>query len=250
MAVEQGKLKTPEENYEDAAMELALYRMLQRECDTVKERASKDEEAETIRMAEKSTQRMFDLIDRHTRKKYGERNFGRYGVRLLKIAALAILVLNLGLTVVTATSATVRAKVIEFLTEINTSYMGMGFRESGLDIEVPEDWEESYYPTFIPDGYVLRFSNTNGGISEAEYTNAQGDKLLIRICDITAGNRINTEGARISRTTVQGVNATVLQQPYEKVDVVWANGDRYFIVSSNDYETTLSVAESIKLIKK
>ena len=33
MAVEQGKLKTPEENYEDAAMELALYRMLQRECD-------------------------------------------------------------------------------------------------------------------------------------------------------------------------------------------------------------------------
>ena len=61
MAVEQGKLKTPEENYEDAAMELALYRMLHRECDTVKERASKDEEAETIRMAEKSTQRMFDL---------------------------------------------------------------------------------------------------------------------------------------------------------------------------------------------
>ena len=28
MAVEQGKLKTPEENYEDAALELALYRML------------------------------------------------------------------------------------------------------------------------------------------------------------------------------------------------------------------------------
>ena len=248
MDVEQGKLRTPEENYEDAALELALYRMLRHECDTIKERASEDEEAETIRMAEKSTQRMFDLIDRHTRKKYGERNFGRYGVRLLKVAALAILVLNLGLTVVTATSATVRAKVIEFLTEINTSYMG--FRESGLDIEVPEDWEESYYPTFIPDGYVLRFSNTNGGISEAEYTNAQGDKLLIRICDITADNRINTEGARISRTTVQGVNATVLQQPYEKVDVVWANGDRYFIVSSNDYETTLSVAESIKLIQK
>lgn len=35
MAVEQGKLKTPEENYEDAALELALYRMLRHEHEMV-----------------------------------------------------------------------------------------------------------------------------------------------------------------------------------------------------------------------
>lgn len=250
MFIEQGQLKTPEENYEDAAMELALYRMLQHECDTVKKCASEDEEAEMIRVSEKSTQRMFDLIERHTRKKYGKGNFGRYGAYFLKVAALAILILNMGLTIAVATSTTVRTKVIDFLTEINTSYIGIGFRESGLSIEVPENWAESYYPTYIPEGYVLQFSNVYGGISEAEYTNAQGDILLIRICNITAVDRINAEDAMISHTTVQGVKATVLQQPYAEVDIIWANGERYFVVSSNDYNTTLAVAESIKLIQK
>ena len=51
MAVEQGKLKTPEENYEDAALELALYRMLRHEHEMVKANSSEDDEKETQRIA-------------------------------------------------------------------------------------------------------------------------------------------------------------------------------------------------------
>ena len=139
---------------------------------------------------------------------------------------------------------------MDFLTEINASYMSMGFRETELEIDVPENWEGSYYPTFLPKEYMLQSSKSDGGISEAEYTDVQGCILRITECSITAINRVNTENAEISHVKVHGVNATVLKQPYGEIDIVWANGDRYFIVSSNDYDTALAVAESMKLIQK
>ena len=40
------------------------------------------------------------------------------------------------------------------------------------------------------------------------------------------------------------------KKPYGEIDIIWANGDRYFIVSSNDYDTALAVAESMKLVQK
>lgn len=128
MAVEQGKLKTPEENYEDAALELALYRMLRHEHEMVKANSSEDDEKETQRIAAESTPRIFALIERRTKRREGN-SFKRQSARFLKAVACVVLVANMGLTIATATSAPVRAKVMDFLTEINASYMSMGFRE-------------------------------------------------------------------------------------------------------------------------
>lgn len=249
MVIKQEQPKTPEENYEDAALELALYRMLQHEHEMVKANSSEDDEKETQRIAAESTPRIFALIERHTKWREGN-SFKRQSARFLKAVACVVLVANMGLTIATATSAPVRAKVIDFLTEINASYMSMGFRETELEIDVPENWAGSYYPTFLPQGYVLQSSKSDGGISKAEYTDVQGGTLHITECNITAINRINTENAEVSHVKVHGVNAMVLKQPYGEVDIVWANGDRYFIVSSNDYDTALAVAESMKLIQK
>lgn len=248
MNTDQERLKTPEENYEAAILQLAIYRMLQHERDVVKENASEKAEEETLLMA--STPHILRLIEQQV-KEVNRSNLKKYGVRLLKAVALVVLVLNMGLTIATAASATMRVKVINFLTEMNGSYVSIGFIENGLDAVVPENWEENYFPTFIPSSYVLQSSYSNKGISEVEYADTQGRCLLIRICDITTVNRLNTEDAYISHTTVHGgVTAIVLRQPYEEVDIIWAIGDRYFIVSSCDYETALAVAESVKLIQR
>lgn len=249
MVIKQEQPKTPEENYEDAAPELALYRMLQHEHEMVKVNSSEDDEKETQRIAAESTPRIFALIERHTKRREGN-SFKRQSARFLKAVACVVLVANMGLTIATAASSSVRTKVIDFLTEINASYMSMGFRETELDINVPENWAGSYYPTFLPKEYMLQSSKSDGRISAAEYTDVQGGILRITECSVTAINRVNTENAEISYAKVHGVNATVLKQPYGEIDIVWANGDRYFIVSSNDYDTALAVAESMKLIQK
>ena len=143
MVIKHEQPKTPEENYEDAALELALYRMLQHEHEMVKADSSEDDEKETQHIAAESTSRIFALIERHTKRRDGN-SFKRQSARFLKAVACVVLVANMGLTIATATSAPVRTKVIDFLNEINASYMSMGFRETGVEIDVPENWEGSY----------------------------------------------------------------------------------------------------------
>lgn len=249
MAGNQERLKTPEENYEEAALELALYRMLQHEGETAKANSSEADEREVRRMATENTQRIFALFERHTQKRNGD-YFKRQSIRFLKAAACIVLVANMGLTIATATSGHVRVKVIDFLTEINAAYMSMGFSDTGWEIDVPENWEGLYYPTFLPEGYVLQSSTSYGGICYANYADAQGGVLRITECNITAMSRINTENAEISQVNLHGINATVIKQPYGDIDIVWANGDRYFIVNSKDDDAAFAVAESMKLIQK
>lgn len=79
--------------------------------------------------------------------------------------------------------------------------------------------------------------------------NARDEVLRIGVYRTTA-TVINTEKAKITHTTLHGAAAMILEQPNGEVDAIWANGDRYFIISSDDYETTLAVAESVGVIQK
>lgn len=250
MIAENETFKTPEENYETAALELAIYRMMQRDHDNAKAAFSPKDAKKLSQTAQKSLPHMLKLIDRQTRKLALHKTLRKQGFRILKTAAVIVLVLNMGLTIATAASSNIRAQVIEFLAEINDSYMVISFMTTDEELSVPETWTENYYPTYIPEEYSLQFINSQNGISEVEYADAQANKLRIQICDITVINRINTENADISHTTIQEMKATVLQQPYGETDVIWAMGDRYFVVTGYNFETVQAVAESIKIIKK
>ena len=248
MNSERERTKTTEEKHEEAALELALYQMLQKEGEAARESASSEDEAETRRMAAECTPRILASIDQRMRR-HDWKHDRRQGARLLKAAACIVLVANMCLTIATATSTTVRARVMKFLTEINSSYMDIRFVDTGLGVEVPEEWTESYYPNYIPDDYVLQFAHSVARNSEAEYVNARDEVLRIGVYSTTA-TVINTEKAKITHTTLHGAAAMILEQPNGEVDAIWANGDRYFIISSDDYETTLAVAESVGVIQK
>ena len=103
MVIKHEQPKTPEENYEDAALELALYRMLQHEHEMVKADSSEDDEKETQHIAAESTSRIFALIERHTKRRDGN-SFKRQSARFLKAVACVVLVANMGLTIATATT--------------------------------------------------------------------------------------------------------------------------------------------------
>lgn len=250
MIFENETFKTPEENYETAALELAIYRMLKRDHDKAKASFNQEEAEELSRVDQENLPRMLKLIERQTMKFKLLQSLKEQGFRILKTAVVIILVLNMCLTIATAASSNIRVKVIEFLTEINNSYMSMGFTTTDEEVSVPETWMESYYPTYIPQGYSVRFISSQKGISLIEYEDSQENVLRIQICDSTVISRINTENADISYTTIHEMNATVLQQPYGEIDIIWAMGNRFFIVTSNDVETAQTVAESIKIIKK
>ena len=100
--MKQEKMRTPEEAYEAAALELAAYRLMQQE----------QGDGETLEdAAAESMPRMLKMIDRQLTKKQRHERFWKQTVRVLKTAAMVVLVLNMArvAAVVVAVKALVRA---------------------------------------------------------------------------------------------------------------------------------------------
>ncbi len=247
---EHERLNTPEENYEAASLELALYRIMKRDQDAVKAAMSVDEENELSRMTEEKMPHMLSFIDTQMKHMAARSSLLKHGRRFLQIAAVVVLILNIGLTAAVAASSSVRATVIRFLMEMNDSYMSIGFIENEGELIVPEEWEGNYYPTYIPQGYFIQRCTSVAGANAAEYSNAEGNTIVIEVNGVHAFGRINTENAEIEFIQVHGVEATVLRQPVGDVSIIWSLGDCYFEVTGNDYETALAVAQSIEVIQK
>lgn len=247
---ENEKINTPEENYEAASLELALYRIMKRDHDAVKAAMSEEDEKVLSQIAEEKMPRMLGFIDRQMRRMAVRPSLRRQGHRILQTAAVVVLILNIGFGTAVATSGNVRAKVIRFLMEMNDSYMSIGFTESEGEIIIPEEWEGRYFPTYIPQGYSIQRCVSGTEANLVEYVNAEGNTLTIEVCDINSFSRINTEKSEINFIPLHGVEATILRQPYGAVCIIWSLGDCWFNVTGDDYEITLAVAQSMEAIQK
>lgn len=244
------KMHTPEENYEAASLELAIYRMMKRDHDAVRAAMSEEDENELSRIAEEKTPRMLGFIDKQMKRIAMRSNLWKHGRRILETAAVVVLILNIGLAAAVATSESVRAKVVRFLMEMNDSYMNIGFSQDEKEIIVPEEWEGRYYPTYIPQGYFIQRCVSHAGTNMVEYGDAEGNIITIEVCDTNSFGRLNTENTVIDSIQLHSVTATVLRQPFGEINMIWSIGDHYFSVSGRDYETVLAVAESIEVIQK
>ncbi|MBQ9300429.1 MAG: DUF4367 domain-containing protein [Clostridia bacterium] len=246
----QSAMKTPMEKYEEAALELASYRLLQGEQQKLSDPAlnltawaSPDDETEF-------SQRINKLIDAEFRKEALTNVLKTKPLRLLKFAALLILLVNMAITIAVAASDTIRVRVLQFLMQNTPSYTQIKFVPTGIEIEIPVDWSEDYFPTYIPQGFYMKKVEPYKEAALVVYENDRNQRIEIEICGPGAVAQVDSENAEMFNISIQGHSATVMQKN-GWTRIVWNVGDRYIMVRSNtDYENTISVAESISPIQK
>lgn len=91
MKSDNEKMNTPEENYEAASLELALYRIMRRDHDAVKAAMSEEDEKELSQIAEEKMPRMLGFIDQQMKRVAVRSNLWKHGRRILQTAAVAVL---------------------------------------------------------------------------------------------------------------------------------------------------------------
>lgn len=243
------KQRTQEEKYEEAAIELAVYRLLIEERD----KAAKPLDDETEKLLQEQyehtlPQRMA-MIDRETRRRaliIGVRNCAP---RILKIAATVILLLNMGLTIAIASNSATRAYLMEFFVKVNDEYAEIGFYKTETSVTIPDRWTGNCYPTYIPEGFSIIQVVPDKVMSSVLYIDPNDRKLSFELYNMAARVNIDAENARMSCVTVQGVKSTVFEKD-GKVTLVFPYGEQFVILH---IEGTLSeivaVAASIRAIK-
>jgi len=163
---------------------------------------------------------------------------------------LIVLVLNFALTVAVAANQNIRVKVVQFFESMNESYAEYGYVQTGETLQIPEDWTEHYYLSYIPEGYEISNKSIGETISTVEYSKNEEDRIFFGVFGIHEQTNLDVENAMVSVADINGSNATVIEKE-GTIRMVWCVGNCYFVlITTEDYATTRDIAQSVTLIQK
>jgi len=240
---------TPEEQYEAAALRLAIYRNIQEESKKLMESLSDEDREKADQFAKETYASSLRQAQKMLRRKNTGKNL-RIILRPLVAVLLAVMILNFGLTIAAASSQTVRNQLVRFLLNINSSYATAGYESVDESIEVPSGWNESYYISYIPEGYHIDKQTRDNDVSFVEYRNQTGKKLSFQVCGLNSTTNVDAEAAKVTTEKIGESTATVIINS-SQTSVIWQVGDRYIVVISTESEDlALAVAKSVALVKK
>lgn len=116
---------------------------------------------------------------------------------------------------------------------------------TGKTIEVPESWEDSFYPAYIPEGFVYKESYFHG----VDYVDAKGNMLSYSENTMGAHISFDTENADVKAVQINGAEATLIEKEGWST-VIWSANNRLFVVDlKGEAEIALMVAASVTLIR-
>lgn len=116
---------------------------------------------------------------------------------------------------------------------------------TGKTIEVPESWEDSFYPAYIPEGFVYKESYFHG----VDYVDAKGNMLSYSENTMGAHISFDTENADVKAVQINGAEATLIKKEGWST-VIWSANNRLFVVDlKGEAEIALMVAASVTLIR-
>lgn len=174
-------------------------------------------------------------------------HFRRSIPRIIEVAACLVLVMGIAAPFAIANVEAIRVKVMELLIDIQEDHTALQFVENeDAAFYVPVEWQGNYYPTFIPEGFMLEDINMLG--DEATFVNQNGDSISYGEYDADDCVDINSENASLSYTTVNGANTFVVERE-DYVILSWNTEEKFFvIIADTTVEEALSIAQSVRRI--
>jgi hypothetical protein len=176
-----------------------------RECD-LWERESGD-----VTIPDKVESQILELARKHEKKQLNKKR-NRYIRRYTKTAAAIVLLVTVSFTALIINADAWRGKVFSFIFQDSDAYMKIipvetGDPDENAQSNLPADWEDVYYPDYLPEGYQFAEAAAAGSARTISFQN-DGD-ILILSQEPSEGAEvlIDKEGTENGETEVQGSTA-------------------------------------------
>lgn len=237
-------LEPPERSvnpYEAAALEAAFAEMVKEECSELTAQEPSAEEAQTLDALEQrlpvQLARLDKMIDRHNRLA------PRQQVQQFLRAAAILAIVFLGFGTAVAAHEPLRIRFLEYLTQSTNEYLAMGFKKSTQALAVPDDWQGSFFPSYLPDGFELAYYQSDARRSSAVF-NATDCSVTLNIYTASSMTRVNSEHAETR--PIQIGNAEALLVSLDGLHTIILSGEaNYVSISSTSQDAAIAFAESL-----
>ncbi len=162
-----------------------------------------------------------------------------------RIVAAVLIVLMVGAGSAIAALQMAGVSILGLSAQSYPDHTSYSLTYTGKTIEVPESWEDSFYPAYIPEGFVYKESYFHG----VDYVDAKGNMLSYSENTMGAHISFDTENADVKAVQINGAEATLIEKEGWST-VIWSANNRLFVVDlKGEAEIALMVAASVTLIR-
>ncbi len=162
-----------------------------------------------------------------------------------RIVAAVLIVLMVGAGSAVAALQMAGVSLLGLSAQSYPDHTSYSLTYTGKTIEVPESWEDSFYPAYIPEGFVYKESYFHG----VDYVDAKGNMLSYSENTMGAHISFDTENADVKAVQINGTEATLIEKEGWST-VIWSANNRLFVVDlKGEAEIALMVAASVTLIR-
>lgn len=163
-------------------------------------------------------------------------------------AAVVFLAILLSSTVVTMSVEAFRVRFLNWFIESEKDHNRVEFESSNQVLELPGEWRNYYYPTYIPEGYFLIDANGNDLLKTILLTNDGGKLLLISQAKGNMGLNIDSEDTDTATITINDVEA-LLTEKSNQITITWAyQGVIFTVEGEEDINIMIQISEKLKKV--
>lgn len=178
--------------------------------------------------------------------------------RIIEIAACLVLIVAIAMPVALATSAAFRAKVMHLLMEMDSEKGAAYFsftEDKNASFWVPEGWQGTHYPSYIPDGFLM--NEFDPFFTMVEYRNDQNDLFYFIENNENSDMMAGTDNSTVSSITINGhpgflIDGVTSDGITHTTTVVWQNDTKWFSITSFGLSSNevMTIATRVKEIIK
>lgn len=174
--------------------------------------------------------------------------------RIGKIAAAVFLCFVMVSTILVVSVEAFRLKVIDFIMTDHGEYVDLNPAESGTVSDavrdrLPETWEDAFYPSMLPEGYIFGDAYDLGKSKTILFVNEKQETITITFTPIEQGQRMaDSEGSNVERITING-NPGICFTKEERTILHWSqSGYEFNLIAFLPEDASIEIAENMKYV--
>ena len=192
------------------------------------------------------------IIEKNSRNGKDRSHLKRQIARAMRIAAVLIVCLTVAGVTAVAGSSHLRVQIMQLLARTTPSYTELSLSVE-KEIEIPSEWQGTYYPWAVPERSVISYMDSNNKISWVCFSDEGSDgkwKVSFTEYDEATDIRIDSENANQVESMINGHEVTILEKE-GLITVYWNDGQRLLVLQTQrcSLSETITYASNVVMIK-
>jgi hypothetical protein len=240
------------EEYEDSLFRLAVYDAAEKDGKLLHKQNEKLRGNPGLIPTEASVRKFNKRLNSYYRKNWlSQKQF----LKTVNKIAVVLLIVLITFSTAMVTAVAFRAEVMNLLIQAEDKYTS--FRLKGNNITSSESnleigWENSYAPTYIPEGFQVIQNNVSESQKRLVFSNEQVQNSIIIYTESSPSTVLNvdTENASLIETVnIKDTSGTVVTNGAH-ISVIWEMDSLIFmVVGTVEQEELIKIAESVQYFK-